>query len=79
MRRADEILADLAAARDDACRLFKEQQQNYERKCRLIREAREHPELSVERAGEVVELPRRSAYEYAKAADEWEKEKGRIQ
>lgn len=72
MRRADEILADLRAARDDACRLLEETTQNYQRRCRLIREAREHPELSVERAGEEVELPRRSAYEYAKAADKWD-------
>lgn len=72
MRSADDILGDLRAARDDALRLQQEAAQNHERTARLIREAREHPELSVERAGAEISLPRRTAYEYAKAADEWD-------
>jgi len=71
-RSGDDILGDLRASRDDACRLRQELAQNHERTCRLIREAREHPDLSVEQAGEVVDLPRRTAYEYAKAGDELE-------
>lgn len=71
-RSADDILVDLRQSGADAQRLQQEAAESHERACRLIREAREHPELSVERAGEEIGLPRRTAYEYAKAADEFD-------
>lgn len=72
MRSGDDVLGDLRAARDDACRLSAEINQNQLRLARLMREAREHPELSVERAAAEINMPRRTAYEYAKEADEFD-------
>lgn len=72
MRTPGEIPADLKAAKEAALRHREEGFLMHEHHCRLLGEAREHPEFTVEEAGQELGLPRRTAYEYAKAADDFD-------
>jgi len=70
MRSPSAILADLDKAALDAGQHQREGAGLHDQLCALLREAREHPEVSMEVARKRVALPRQTAYEYARRGGE---------
>ncbi|HEX7246455.1 MAG TPA: hypothetical protein VF245_12920 [Solirubrobacterales bacterium] len=70
MRSAEAILADLDKAALDHGKHQRKGAELHDQLCALLREAREHPEVSMETARQRVSLPRQTAYEYARKGGE---------
>lgn len=70
MRGTDAIRADLRQARLDRVKIIRQSADLHHRTCKVLAEARDHPNLSMEDARREVGLPRVTAYEYARQAEE---------
>lgn len=70
MRSPGAILSDLDKSALDHGKHRRQGAELHEQLCALLREAREHPEVSMEAARARVSLPRQTAYEYARKAGE---------
>lgn len=70
MRKADDLRADLAAVKREREANQEQSAAIHRRTCRLMLEARQHPELTMEDARGIVGASRQTAYELAKEAEE---------
>lgn len=74
VRSTEEIRADLAAIKADRDESNARSAAIHHRACVLLREARDHPELTIEVARGIVAVSRQTAYEMARDAftqSEW--------